>query len=346
MVKGASAAWWLEGVERIGLASRGKEGWGGRMKDEGGRMKDEEKGGHGGIRRISSFLLHPSSFLHGYVGIVIILSAEALLFSGNQLVGGWFTPIVWTGYILFVDALIFKMSGRSLLTTNRTEMVIIVSISIICWWFCEFYNAPRFWRSDLELWWHYHNLVANPYLRRVGYDWAFATILPAMFLTAKLLSTTIFKARTRRRGVQLPRPLLYVMILLGAVGAILPLVFFSTWWAPVVWLAFILLLDPINYLRGWPSIVGDLEAGKYRRLFSLLAAGGVCGVLWEFWNYWALSRWTYTVPYFGNVKIFEMPVLGYLGFPPFAVECWAMYIFLRSLLVREPIQTDQIWIDS
>jgi len=31
-------------------------------------------------------------------------------------------------------------------------------------------------------------------------------------------------------------------------------------------------------------------------------------------------------------------VLGYLGFPPFAVECWVMYIFLRSLLkpaVRE-----------
>jgi len=54
--------------------------------------------------------------------------------------------------------------------------------------------------------------------------------------------------------------------------------------------------------------------------------------LWEFWNYWALTKWTYTVPFFGNVKIFEMPVLGFLGFPPFAVECWVMYIFLRSLL--------------
>jgi len=38
------------------------------------------------------------------------------------------------------------------------------------------------------------------------------------------------------------------------------------------------------------------------------------------------------------VKIFEMPVLGFLGFPPFAVECWVIYIFVRSLLppaVRE-----------
>jgi len=71
---------------------------------------------------------------------------------------------------------------------------------------------------------------------------------------------------------------------------------------------------------------------------SLLAAGLVCGFLWEFFNYWAISKWTYTVPYLGNVKIFEMPVLGFLGFPPFAVECWVIYIFVRSLLppaVRE-----------
>jgi hypothetical protein len=40
--------------------------------------------------------------------------------------------------------------------------------------------------------------------------------------------------------------------------------------------------------------------------------------------------WTYTVPYLGNVKIFEMPVLGYLGFPFFAIESWAMYVCLRS----------------
>ena len=67
-------------------------------------------------------------------------------------------------------------------------------------------------------------------------------------------------------------------------------------------------------------------------VLALLASGFVCGFLWEFWNYWALSKWTYTVPYFGNIKIFEMPVLGFLGFPPFAVECWAIYILVRSLL--------------
>ena len=279
--------------------------------------------------------------IYGYVGLAIIVLAEVLLVSGNRLVGHWFTPIVWTGYILFTDALVYKFKGQSLLMTDRLEFVIIVLVSIGGWWLCEFYNAPRFWKSDLELWWHYHNLEPNPFLRRVGYDWAFATIFPLLFLTAEFFTATVFKQERRRLTIKLSRPLLIGCALLGAGGAILPLLFPSAWFAPVIWLSFIFLFDPINSLRGQPSISADLSRGDWRRLWSLLASGLVCGVLWEFWNYWALTKWTYTVPFVGNLRLFEMPVLGYLGFPPFAVECWVMYIFLRSLLAKAPPDTNQ-----
>lgn len=295
---------------------------------------------------LSSVIRHPSSFLHGYFGVAVIISAEVLLFSGNQFVGHWFTPIVWTGYILLADALVFKVASHSLLTTDRLEFVIIILASIVGWWLFEFYNAPRFWQSDLELWWHYHHLEPNPYLRRAGYDWAFATIFPAMFLTARLLLLTIFKGKRSFGSLHFSKRKLYLLIYMGAVGTLAPLLFMSSWLAPLVWLSLTFLLDPINYLRGWPSLVADLGNGNYRRLIALLAAGALCGILWEFWNYWAISKWTYTVPYFGNTKIFEMPVLGYLGFPPFAVECWVMYIFFRSLLTRRParLEDDEIWI--
>jgi hypothetical protein len=92
---------------------------------------------------------------HGYAGLLIIFCSEALLFSGSQLVGRWFTPIVWTGYILLVDALVYKLRGRSLLVTNRAEFLIIAVISIGSWWLFEFYNAPRFhaprfWQCSLN----------------------------------------------------------------------------------------------------------------------------------------------------------------------------------------------------
>jgi hypothetical protein len=175
-------------------------------------------------------------------------------------------------------------------------------------------------------------------LRRAGYDWAFATIFPLLLITAELLTVTICRGLNRSPAVKISKPVLIASIIVGAAGVVWPLIFPSEWLAPVVWLGFIFLIDPINALRGWPSIAGDLTRGDWRRLVSLLAAGLVCGVLWEFFNYWAIAKWTYTVPYFGNVKIFEMPVLGYLGFPPFAVECWVFYIFVRSFLppaVRE-----------
>ena len=270
--------------------------------------------------------------LHGYCGVLIILAAEGLLFSGNQLVGHWFTPIVWTGYILFVDALVHRFSGRSLLVNDRLELLIIVVASIGVWWLFELYNAPRFWKSNLELWWHYHNLEPNPFLRRVGYDWAFATIFPLLFLTAELFREAVFKEKAPSVTIKFSRPILVVLALLGAAGVIVPLLDPSAWFAPVIWLSFIFLFDPINTLRGHPSISNDLRHGDWRRLWSLLLSGLVCGFLWEFWNYWAISKWTYTVPFFGDIKIFEMPILGFLGFPPFAVECWVMYVFLRSLL--------------
>ena len=276
--------------------------------------------------------------LYGYLGVLIIVVAEALLFSGNQIVGRWFTPIVWTGYILFIDGLVYAVRSRSLLMTDRLELLVIVVVSIGAWWLCEFYNAPRFWNSDLELWWHYHNLEPNLMLRRAGYDWAFATIFPLLFITAELFTVTIFQRSNAGARIRFSKPLLIGFIALGVVGVVWPLLFPSAWLAPVIWLSFIFLVDPINALRGWPSIAGDLARGDWRRLWSLLAAGLLCGFLWEFFNYWAISKWTYTVPYLGNVKIFEMPVLGFLGFPPFAVECWVIYIFVRSLLqpaVRE-----------
>jgi hypothetical protein len=101
-----------------------------------------------------------------------------------------------------------------------------------------------------------------------------------------------------------------------------------------VWLGFIFLLDPINERVGGESLLVKWGQGDPRRALRLLVAGLVAGFLWEFWNYWATSGWRYTVPWpldFG-VYYFRMPLLGLLGFPPFAWESWAMFQFLKRAL--------------
>ena len=219
--------------------------------------------------------------------------------------------------------------------------MLVALVSVGGWWLFEWYNAPRFWRggADLEgLWWHYHNLEPNLFLRRLGYDWSFATIFPALFLTAAALRASLFR-RARVRPWQPGPGLLSLCVAVGAVAVVLPLLVVSPWLVPLVWTGWVLLLEPLNYRRGDPSWLGDLARGDASTVAALLGSGVVCGVLWEFWNYWASAKWTYTVPYPPDVKLFEMPVLGYLGFLPFALECYAMsqWVLGRLAAGRRPV---------
>ena len=124
------------------------------------------------------------------------------------------------------------------------------------------------------------------------------------------------------------------MIGLGILSFILP-IFFPKFAFPLVWISFFLVLDPLNYLHKQPSIIGHLKDKKLAIPLSLLLAGIILGFLWEFWNYWAIPKWTYDIPFVGFFKIFEMPILGYLGYFPFAFELYTMYWFIRSLFVHK-----------
>jgi hypothetical protein len=88
------------------------------------------------------------------------------------------------------------------------------------------------------------------------------------------------------------------------------------------------LLDPLNHR---PAALSRPWAGG-GLVYRWLLAGLVCGLLWEFWNFWAVGRWQYVgVPVLPSLRLFEMPLAGYLGFPPIALEAFAMYHSVRPL---------------
>jgi hypothetical protein len=282
----------------------------------------------------------------GWAGLAIILVSEFLLFRGVARVATFFTPVAWTGYLLLADALVSSLSGTSRLSQDPRGFLSLAFWSVPLWLIFEAYNLR------LENW-TYVGLPENRLVYGVGYTWSFATIWPALYETADFVRALGRSwSPLRRRSLPLSRGILGLGVL-GVVTLALPVLLprhLGPFLFGPVWIGFVLLLDPINYRWNGRSLLGDWEAGETSTLASFLTAGWICGLLWEFWNYWALSKWTYTVPYFGNVKIFEMPVPGYLGFPPFAVECWAMYVFLRSFLAsrgRSPLQQQsEIWFGS
>ncbi len=275
--------------------------------------------------------------LYGYVGIMIIAAAEIFLFSGVRFVQTYFTPIVWSGYILFIDALNYRLHAQSFLRTRPREFALMLLWSVICWLIFEAYNVY------LQNW-RYVGLPENIVYRWFGYVWAFATIFPAILETAELCRPWFGSVRIR--PLVMSNRVLFRILLVGAAFLIIPLILnqhVASHLFAFVWIGFALVLEPINYWLGGRSIIRDLREGRVAMLLGLVTAGLVCGMLWEFWNYWSGAKWVYSVPIgFLGPRIFEMPLLGYLGFPAFAVEVYSFQNFLVTALFRRqfvPIST-------
>jgi hypothetical protein len=264
--------------------------------------------------------------LYGWLSLIALLVAERLMFRGVQPLATYFTPIAWTTYILLADAAVFAVSGRSRLHNEPYQFLKIALLSIPLWLIFEAYN--------LRLGnWTYVGVPVSWTGALLGYGWSFATITPGIFETADLVES--FGWFKPAAPVEFSPALGRGMIFGGAICLTVPLLVprqVASHLFALVWIGFIFLLDPINYSRGLPSLLGDLANGRRSRFYSLLIAGWVCGWLWEFWNYWATAKWRYIFPMFQDWKIFEMPAPGYLGFLPFALECFVMYVAASAAL--------------
>jgi len=258
----------------------------------------------------------------------LLVIAEWLMFHHFEPAATFFTPIAWTAYILLADAAVKAITGHSRLHHHPAEFATMALLSIPLWLIFEGYNLRL---AN----WTYVGLPMSRALALLGYGWSFATITPGILETADLVEAfgwfppaVPFRFSPRVQAA---------FVIFGVAGLVLPLVLpqaTAAYLFAFVWVGFIFLLDPINHHLGLPSIVGDFAAGRRSRFYSLLISGFMCGWLWEFWNYWAAAKWHYIFPMFQQWKIFEMPAPGYLGFLPFAVECFVMYVTASWLVTR------------
>jgi hypothetical protein len=277
---------------------------------------------------------------YGTVGLAILLMMETAIFCDQSgafpefpwwQITSWATPACWWGYILAVDAWIYRRKGSSPLTARRVVFAAQCILSVAFWCLFEAYNR-------LMPGWEYHNLVNDLPTRFLAYAISFATIMPGLFLTCELLQTYELFSSVRLPRIQWNNPALVVSMIVGAIFCVVPPFFSSPvrgyLWA-FVWTGWFFLLEPINYWRGAQSIYRDWERGSLTRTLQLFAAGAICGALWEFWNMWAYTKWVYTFPVGQNLKFFEMPLVGFLGFLPFALDYFVLFHFIASSFTRE-----------
>lgn len=259
-------------------------------------------------------------FLGLTAGLLFLVAAGGLA-AGREPFATWFYSFAWWSYILGADARVSQRRGNSLILRRFPELLRMLPVSVTGWLIFEAYNLVV---SN----WRYVGVPGCLPLRWVGYGVAFATVLPGLFVTAALLETLGLFRGAALRPRELPGWWPAAAVGVGLVCLVYPLVR-PQYGFPLIWLGFIFLLEPVVWLAGGKSYVVELSRGRVREVLLLLVAGLICGFLWEFWNYWARAKWVYTLPYFQWGRVFEMPVLGYLGFPPFAVEAAVIYNFFQ-----------------
>ena len=239
----------------------------------------------------------------------------------------WYV-FAWYAWLLALDGAVYALARRSWVAAQGRRLLTMLLVSVPFWYLYEAYNLR------LENWYYVFTL-RNDRLQFVVSILAFATVLPACFLHAELVAAARWFDRVRWKPLRIGRGLELTIGGLGIASLAAPLIW-PRWAFPLVWGATLWLPELANWRRGGESLLRDLSAGRPQRLLRLLTGGLLAGLVWELFNFWARCKWIYTVPFFDRLKLFEMPLLGFLGFPPLAVGAFATWSLVRRL-PRKPL---------
>ncbi len=265
-----------------------------------------------------------------YLGPLFIACTFALNALKVEPFATSFYLCAWGGLIFFFDQLIRRREGRSLIARcGLGGFASMMLWSAAFWYFFELINFR------LQNW-YYIFVVDHAALRTVFGILSFATVFPGILWIEYYLRLRGVAKRAQGYRLRFSPVALYGLQLLGVLFLALPLLW-PRYFFPLIWGAVALLLAPIHYRRGVDGLLRQWERGEWGPLLRTLLAGLIAGLLWEALNYWARAKWVYTVPFFDELKLFEMPLLGFLGFPPFALECVVFYRWLVYQHLAPPL---------
>lgn len=270
-------------------------------------------------------------------GAAGLAASLALLASGAP----WFKPYFYIPAWWSLLALLAGFNRRSASSESSpgaSGFLGLALLSVPFWLSYELFN--------LRLHnWDYHGLPLLLPLRWGGYALAFATVLPIVSEVSDAVQARwpTGEAWARRRwlvsetAATASRALGVACV---ALALLWPRVFFPLAWAP----ALLLFEHTVALARPRRSWLADLAEGSPRRTFSLITGGLLCGLLWELLNFSAGGKWRYTIPWPAGPKLFEMPLLGYLGYPPFALGCASAWEAHRLWWDDAPFGARAAWV--
>ena len=255
----------------------------------------------------------------GLAGLLLIAIAWPL---SQQTTQNVFFPL-WLGFILFMDGLVLRRSGTSLIV--RSPKIVILMFLVPFWWAFEGINQIT------QNWVYVRSETGTTLVDYVEATLSYSTVIPAVFEVSELIGSFGFIKRfARLPALVLSKRQVQLTGLFGLVSLAMLFVW-PSYLFPITWLCLFFIFDPINHLAGRPSIISQVRNGDYRLVVAFAIGALVCGFFWEMWNRDASVSWEYNVGIFDFARIFQMPLLGYGGYLPFGLETYAVFHFVAGL---------------
>jgi len=261
---------------------------------------------------------------HGWVGLGLVLIFWMLnwTLAGPRTHWGFFP--MWLGYCLSIDGLVFWRTGTSLLTRSSLRYAGLFLISAPVWWIFELLNVRT------QNWTYIGAELFAPLEYAFWTTLSFTTVIPAVFGSAEFIASFDFLKRFANGPViGTGRRTTLFFSMLGWLMLILLLVWPETFFL-FIWLSLYFILEPVNIWLGNRNLADGTKIGDWRPVLALWLGVLLTAFFWEMWNYFSYPKWVYRVPWGDWFHIFEMPLLGYGGYLPFALELYAIYHFVAG----------------
>lgn len=234
----------------------------------------------------------------------------------------------WFGLILLLDSIATSRGVPSLFSPPQKFFQIAIASSFF-WWIYEGANI------FLENWFYPSQFAYTQTEWGVFATLAFTTVLPVLITSTNVVQS-FYPGKIPNSQKRLSSLLVLELVGTGILFFLLvvqsPKIFF-----PLIWFVIFLVLDPINSILKKRSLISMAMNKHYLPLLILGAGALFAGFWWESLN-GTLQNWVYPIsPYFWHlpkpftIKIYEMPLLGYLGYIPFI---WSAFAFVEFIGLR------------
>jgi len=204
-------------------------------------------------------------------------------------------------------------------------------------------SAPVWWIFELinlrTLNWVYLGIeIFSPVQYAFWTTLSFTTVIPAVFGSAEFFASFDFVKSIK------PGPVIgsdkrttIFFFLLGWIMLVLMLVYPKIFFL-FIWISLYFILEPINVWLGNRSLANFTAKGDWRPVIALWLGVLLTAFFWEMWNFYSYPKWVYHVSWGDWFHLFEMPLLGYGGYLPFALELYAFYQLIIGLFGEKNIK--------